>query len=212
MCLLVYVVLVTFPASVSILLLHTVFVFQIAIDIVQTYRTRKCMPRQFGKYGMIRRRRQYGNLEEDSADDKNQLLGSWEEMKKNGLRTELVHNLLNVLDYFLENWIAKVVAFILQGVGLAAFLIFWAIEMIEKKKDFYIPKNKRAHFFMRSLIILPLVVLCMSVMWTTMYQNGIARPKRSKSGQKNGNKPMNKRNARYKSSKFESCRVFYYYH
>ena len=190
MCLLVYVVLATLPAPVSALLLHTVFFFQIAIDIWKTYSTRKCMPRKFGNYNVIRHteRKHYDDLEggADKADDTKSLLDSFEEMKK-ASKTERLYKLLNMAEYLLENWIAKVLAFLLQGIGLAAFLIFWAMKL----------HSENDRFYMSSLIILPLVLLCMSGMWTSKFQNWIAKPKI-----RDGSKPAHKRSARYKSSKF----------
>ena len=187
MCLLVYVVLATLPVPVSALLLHTVFIFQIAIEMLKTCSITKCMPRKFGNCNVIRHteRKHYDDLEsgDDKDDDTKSLLDSFEEMKKRS-KTEHLYKLLNM---------AKVLAFLLQVIGLTAFFILWAIK----------PHLEQDRFYMSSLIILLLVLLYMSGIWTSKFQNWIAKPKIQ-----NGSKPAYKRNARYKSSKFFLITLF----
>ncbi len=177
MCLLVYVVLVIFPIGVSILLLHGVFVFQIAVDVKRTYSTKKCVHKNCQSPMALLRRFGYNNVDESG----NPLLDEHEEEPRTWL-----YKALKFVDYILENWVTKSVALLLQCVGFFVFLLFWSLKVMHND-DFY----------MCAIIGLPVVVLCMSVLWSNLYQEGIAMPTKRQGGR--GSDDSSKKNARYKS-------------
>ena len=183
MCLLVFIVLASFPVGVSILLLNGVFLFQIALDVRKTFRTRKCVPRNRNSH-----RKDYAEMSGEGGEDRRSLLRSMEEDVEGHIFGEAwSYKWLKHLDRWLENWIVKSVALLLQIVGLCGFLIFWISEMYG---DHSLTGSR--YFYTRSLIFLPLVLLCMSLMWTNLYQERIASIKKT---------AILKRTSRYKSSK-----------
>ena len=187
MCLLVFIILASFPMGVSILLLNGVFLFQIALDVRKTFRNRKCVPRNC-RTRIHSHREDYVEMSGEGGEDRRSLLRSMEEDAEGHIFVEArSYKWLKHLDRWLENWIVKSVALLLQIVSLCGFLIFWVLKM---HGDHSLTDSR--YFYMRSLISLPLVLLCMSLMWTNLYQERIASIKKT---------AILERTSRYKSSK-----------
>ena len=155
MCLLVFIILASFPMGVSILLLNGVFLFQIALDVRKTFRNRKCLPKN-RRTRIHSHREDYVEMSGEGGEDRRSLLRSMEEDAEGHIFVEAwSYKWLKHLDRWLENWIVKSVALLIQIVSLCSFLIFWVFKM---HSDHSLTDSR--YFYTRSLISLPLVLLC----------------------------------------------------
>ena len=68
----------------------------------------------------------------------------------------------------IENKIVKVLAFLLQLIGIVGFIAVWTIKSKEP--------NYKLH---RPVIGYPLVIVVLSILWTNVFQEFIAEPKKN---------------------------------
>ena len=163
-----FVVLASFPPEVSILLLNGVFFVQTALDILRSFRAKNHFSNDCRNI-LHNNRRQY-----DLVDNREEAVGDAEPLvNETDIIADLKYNsnkwfakLLQFLQWLLENWIMKSIAFILQFVGLLGFLIFWWLKI----------DDQHLYVYKQALIALPFILLSMSVMWSTAFQGAIAKP------------------------------------
>lgn len=156
MTIFVYLVLPEISPGVGILLLCGVFFFQICVDIVKTPKwycgQGTCMLTHRNEYNELPRQRSTGGL-------------SWAKVYR---RAEKVVRVL------LANRIAKVVALIVQIIGMFGFIGLW------------VGMTKSMHYDMvRPMVGYPLIILALSFIWSNFFQEKIAeadkdRERRSK--------------------------------
>ena len=192
MCLLVFIVLAAFPVGVSILLLSGVFFFQIAIDMLRLYCS-KHWKNCKDKFKPLRKG--YGKIHDNSGrgnEDCCPLLLDTEEVID-----EDECKVLKILGSVLDNPYVKFIALVMQGIGLTGVLIFWIYTMLGN--TFMKLDRMMKYFYLCPLVALPMVILSMSLIWSNIYQEGIASTKHRarKDGVENESQ---ERTARYKSS------------
>ena len=173
MCTLIFLVLTELSPGVAILVLNGVFIVQTLIDIPNAFRRQSCRNRQDCNLRHCHRAgyRIVGTNEVQS------IVGGGNQGKED---KTLFDKCLQHLQCFLEYYVVKVVALILQVLGVAG-LIAYCI---------YVPERKT---YFRALIGLPLVLLALSAIWCNRFQEAMA-----KSHVRNDDIKVS---ARYKSSK-----------
>lgn len=151
----VYLVLPEVSPGVGILLLCGVFIFQICIDIVKT--PNWYWGQRQGYCARAGERNGYDNM----AAGNRQNLRCWVVMRY----------FVCIVQVLFENKIAKVIALLLQIIGIFGFIGMWVINLK--------PLN---YNMTRPMVGYPLAILVLSVIWSNFYQDKIAeahKPRRN---------------------------------
>ena len=151
MTIFVYLVLPEISPGVGILLLCGVFFIQICIDIVKTPNwycgQGTCMLTHRNEYNELSRQRSTGGL-------------SW---------AKVYGRVEKVVKVLLANRIAKVVALIVQIIGMFGFIGLW------------VGMTKSMHYDMvRPMVGFPLIILALSFIWSNFFQEKIAEADKHK--------------------------------
>ena len=178
-----FLVLAELPPGVGILLLNGVFVAQILIDLRENKRLYCCGPdcSENSNYPVLRAA--FRNKQGYSRIENTDQLES-QENKTYSKSEQLIHFLWKVL----ETRTTKTVALLLQVGGIFGFVGLW-VALMHRNGTVY---------FLRPVIGFPLVLLVMSVIWSTQFQELIAQPYMYRMHRM----PDMGRTARYKSSEF----------
>ena len=154
----VYLVLPEVSSGIGIMLLCGVFISQILVDFYKTP-----VP-QFGTYCQKctcncqrSRRQEYHRLQSDPQPNTDTPCILHER-----------HSMYSKAGVIIENKIVKVLAFLLQLIGIVGFIVVWTIKSKEP--------NYKLH---RPVIGYPLVIVVLSILWTNVFQEFIAEPKKN---------------------------------
>lgn len=181
MCTLIFLVLPELSPGVAMLALNGVFLVQIIFDVHSSFRAKQCSTEECNvrRYTTRNGYSQVGRVESPErqplfhqADD-----GRYKHLMK----------FLRPLQHILESYVVKVIAGILQLVGVAGLIGYW-IYVVKARKS-----AGRDQVYLHPLIGLPFVLLALSMIWSNRFQEWIAESNTRKDG--------NKVSARYKSSK-----------
>lgn len=182
MCTLVFLVLTELSPGVAILVLNGVFFVQILIDTHSSFRTKQCATDNCD----LRRnseRQGYDRVDQANSPEHEPFLIPMEDG-----RYKYFMKFLRRLQCITEYYVVKVIAGLLQFVGIAGLIGYW-IYIVKTGKS-----AGKEVVYLHPLIGLPLVLLALSVIWSNRFQEAIA-----KSGVRKDDKKVS---ARYKSSKF----------
>ena len=153
----VYLVLPEISPGAGILLLCGVFSFQIIVDIYYTQRWVWCQ--HDGCCCASREQRGFSRLRRESK----------------------VEYVVCIVQLILENRMMKVIALMLQIVGVFGFIGVWVVHM-----------KHRGYNMIRPMVVYPLSIVILSFIWSSWFQEKIATPHR---------KEQHTNTARYKSSR-----------
>ena len=175
MCVLVFLVLTELSPGVAILVLNGVFFVQILIDVRSSIRRKPCPSDN------CPRRWTYDTIGEE--DDR-----EYEDIPNPLERRRHMYYMkcLRGLQGITEHYVVKVIAGLLQLIGVAGLIGYWVYKVRSGHGA------AKSSVYTRALISLPLVLLALSVIWSNKFQEAIARSHVRKNDKKVS--------ARYKSS------------
>ena len=172
----VYLVLPEIPSGIGILLLCGIFSFQTLVDFRMFWNQNKQM-----KPMQRRTRGEYLRIQDSDTGDQNQRLGDPVEPWK--------CSVMCFIAFLFENRIMKMLAFLLQLIGILGFSISWGLKSQEHTYG----------LILQPVIGYPVVAIVLSVLWSNFFQTEISKPKQER------DKPMEEEKeiikARFKSSK-----------
>lgn len=146
----VYLVLPEVSPGLGILLLCGVFVFQICVDIFYTPNW-FCGHRQ-GCCDRTPDRNGYDEVDQGTPNN-----------KKKSARWAIVRYLVCVVQALFENKVAKVIALLLQIIGIFGFIGMWVVNTKDLQYN-----------MVRPMVGYPLTIFVLSVIWSNFYQEKIA--------------------------------------
>lgn len=181
----VYLVLPEIPSGIGILLLCGVFSFQTLVDIRNQNRHQMKPTKQKRTKGGYLRIQDSDTGDQDQSD----LVDSYK---------------CSVMYFILEDRIVKILALLIQFIGIVGFSMSWGLKSKEYTYDFIV----------QPVIGYPLVAFVLSVLWSNFFQTVIAKPNQehepkpmdSEEEGEHEHKPKIQENeiigARFKSSKY----------
>lgn len=183
MCTLVFLVLPELSPGVAILALNGVFFIQIIIDVRSSFRAKQCSTEECN----VRRntsRNGYNPVGQADSPEHQPFFNQVDTGRNKHLMKFLRH-----LQCILEYHVVKVIAGVLQFVGVAGLIGYW-IYVVKSGKS-----AGKQSVYLHPLIGLPFVLLALSTIWSNRFQEAIAESNVRKEGKKVS--------ARYKSSKLK---------
>lgn len=181
MCTLVFLVLTELSPGVAVLVLNGVFLVQILIDVRSSFRTQQCATENCN----VRRhtvRQGYNVVGQDDSPEHQPFLDQVDDG-----RYKTLLRILRRVKCILECYVVKIIAALLQFVGVAGLIGFW-IYVVRSGNS-----AGKESVYLHPLIGLPFVLLALSMIWSNSFQEAIARSNNLRADDK-------KVSARYKSS------------